>query len=265
MEWSRRYELLRVMNSVLVLRVALSFAVGLLLLRESHQSSCPSNADTSLLEPCRSRSCLVCRNVPAACTVDSTNRIVSCVGDASQCSGTVECDPCSRCLAYYGGNGTVFRFSSACISMDYPFDCGSVPAECERSDEVTGGVGWERALFHSNKLWCSCHGESCTAQLAFRYSVSNGSGVPAGGYVSTSWKDPLVSPSLATSHMQDVPMQQMDLQAYELAIAVLSCVLIVCLAIALVLVGLRARKLILQRRSALVNNSYKFQKFEPLE
>ena len=176
--------------------------MGLLLLRESHQSSCPSNADTSLLEPCRSRSCLVCRNVPAACTMDSTNRIVSCVGDASQCSGTVECDPCSRCLAYYGGNGTVFRFSSACISMDYPFDCGSVPAECERSDEVTGGVGWERALFHSNKLWCSCHGENCTAQLAFRYSVSNGSGVPAGGYVSTSWKDPLVSPSLATPHSE---------------------------------------------------------------
>ena len=33
-----------------------------------------------------------------------------------------------------------------------------------------------------------------------RYSVSNGSGVPVGGYVSTSWKDPLVSPSLAAPH-----------------------------------------------------------------
>ena len=39
--------------------------------------------------------------------------------------------------------------------------------------------------------------ENGTARLAFHNSVSNGSGVLVGGYVSTSWKDPLVSPSLA--------------------------------------------------------------------
>lgn len=85
--------------------------------------------------------------------------------------------------------------------MDYPLDCDSVPTECERSDKVVlvvGGV--EASLFHSNKLWCSCHGDNCTAKLAFRYNVSEGAGgvvegeggVVEGeeGHVSTAWKDP---------------------------------------------------------------------------
>ena len=161
-------------------------SVLLHMLVPSHQDNCPLDEDANVratgrggreLQACRSRSCLTCTNQPAVCRVDPTNRVVTCKGDTSACR-VEECDLCSRCVAYYGGNLTSFRFVSACISRDYPYTCGSTPAKCFRSDAVTGAkVGGANGLFDSGKLWCGCYGDNCTAELVFHYIVRNVSGV----------------------------------------------------------------------------------------
>ena len=118
---------------------------------------------------CTSKSCYVCKNSPANCTMNDTTSTIWCSGDTSQCTVT-QCASRTHCVAnYYKANVnlTAFWFISGCISIDADFNCDSTPSTCVAS----GSVGSRELLFDTGVISCTCYSDNCTSSISYNYTV----------------------------------------------------------------------------------------------